>query len=107
MICTPASPARPNYGIDAPGVMRRFAFIGRAGLLVGIILLLLSGSVIPTGLAIRLAIPSLCMGGTFFMISFVMLLGKGMADVKRSGPNFLFAIPSYTLTATKPGPLRT
>jgi ubiquinone/menaquinone biosynthesis C-methylase UbiE len=31
-----------------------------------------------------------------------VLRQAGMADVQRKGPNFLFVIPSYVLTAMKP-----
>jgi arsenite methyltransferase len=36
---------------------------------------------------------------------YVRVLGEaGLADVSRSGPRFLFVIPTYTLTGRKPGP---
>jgi ubiquinone/menaquinone biosynthesis C-methylase UbiE len=81
----------PNYGIDAPAVLRRFFLLGLAGVLVGLGCLL----AVKNGFApwLRfLLFPFLCMGAWFMLTAAVMLWGSKKGKL-RLRDKILSAIP--------------
>src|SRR5581483_12095574 len=68
------TPAKPDYGIDAPGVVRTFALLGAAGLaLAGVSALALGGN---PGLQAALFNMGLWPGVTFLLTAGAMLYGS-------------------------------
>jgi arsenite methyltransferase len=74
------APSKPDYGIDAPGVVLRFILIGGAGVLAGLALAefvnphsLLPGLLIGTGI---------CGGSCWILMGLVMVLGSKVLKLR-------------------------
>jgi ubiquinone/menaquinone biosynthesis C-methylase UbiE len=76
---TPPTPAKPDYGIDAPGVLLTFLILGGAGLLLALVAMLLVGD---AGLASALFFTGFCPGVAFLATAGIMLWGSRVGKLK-------------------------
>lgn len=77
-----ADAKRANYGLDTPDVVRRFVIIGVAGILIGILLLLLHKIELLGAALLFLAGPSLSIGCTFLVMAGVMWWGSRVGKLR-------------------------
>ena len=73
---------RPDYGIDAPEVLRRFFLMGTGGVVLGLLLLFVLGDKLPRGLASGFGNAFLWMGGTFIIVAVLMILGSKFLKIR-------------------------
>jgi len=74
--------ASPNYGIDAPGVQRRFLLLGLIGIIAGLFLLTLGPRLFSPAIAITLGMTLLCPGFSFLACAAVMLRASKVGKLR-------------------------
>lgn len=72
--------AKPDYGLDAPKLVQRFAMRGGALAAFAIVLYLVNRNTSPTAIAV--ATPLFCIGITFVIVALVMILSTRVAKPK-------------------------
>jgi SAM-dependent methyltransferase len=85
------APKKPDYGIDAPGVVRNLALIGAAGLVLAAISVFVLFPLVP-GLAIALANMGFWAGLSFLTVAAIMVWGSKFGKL-RLRDRLLDAIP--------------
>ncbi len=75
-------PKRPDYGIDAPNVLRRFSLIGAIGVIAGPILIKPLRLVIHPAIAIGLGMTLFWIGCSFLLTTAVMLWGSKFGKLR-------------------------
>src|SRR5215510_944150 len=78
-------PRRPDYGVDAPVVLRRFLVLGLAGLIGAACLCFFGARLMSSSLAVSIAISLFFSGLSFIVCAGVMFWGSRVGKLRLAG----------------------